>query len=199
MLLAINCSNTNIKFGVFDGDRIVGEWRLHTAAMRTADEHAAWLYPAHAHGRHRPQVDHRRHHRQRRAAGELQPAPPLHALPQLRAAVRRRAQRHLRHQDQGRRRGRRPDLQYASVASHDVPADAADHRRLRHAPPTSTSSTRRATICGGAIAPGVNLSIEALSMPRRCCRAFVVEKPEKVIGTTTVACMHPACSGAMSA
>jgi pantothenate kinase type III len=44
MLLAINCNNTNIKFGVVDGDRIVGEWRQHTSAMRTADEHAVWLY-----------------------------------------------------------------------------------------------------------------------------------------------------------
>ena len=43
MLLAINCNNTNIKFGVVDGDRIVGEWRQHTSAMRTADEHAVWL------------------------------------------------------------------------------------------------------------------------------------------------------------
>ena len=36
MLLAINCNNTNIKFGVVDGDRNVGEWRQHTSAMRTA-------------------------------------------------------------------------------------------------------------------------------------------------------------------
>ena len=43
MLLAINCNNTNIKFGVVDGERIVGEWRSHTSAMRTADEHAVWL------------------------------------------------------------------------------------------------------------------------------------------------------------
>jgi len=44
MLLAINCNNTNIKFGVVDGDRIVGECRQHTSAMRTADEHAVWLF-----------------------------------------------------------------------------------------------------------------------------------------------------------
>src|ERR1044071_2913795 len=44
MLLAINCNNTNIKFGVVDGDRIIGEWRQHTSAMRTADEHAVWLF-----------------------------------------------------------------------------------------------------------------------------------------------------------
>src|SRR3990167_11330225 len=44
MLLAINANNTNVKFGVVDGDHIVGEWRQHTSAMRTADEHAVWLF-----------------------------------------------------------------------------------------------------------------------------------------------------------
>ena len=44
MLLAINANNTNVKFGVIDGERIVGEWRQHTSAMRTADEHAVWLF-----------------------------------------------------------------------------------------------------------------------------------------------------------
>ena len=42
MLLAINCNNTNIKFGVVDGDRIVGEWRRH--GFETV--RAAWLAKA---------------------------------------------------------------------------------------------------------------------------------------------------------
>jgi len=44
--------------------------------------------------------------------------------------------------------------------------------------------------CGGAIAPGPNLSIEALVNAAALLPRIVVEKPEKVIGTTTVACMH---------
>ena len=43
MLLAIDVGNTNSKFVVFDGDRIVAQWRLRTEAKRTADEYAAWL------------------------------------------------------------------------------------------------------------------------------------------------------------
>ena len=43
MLLAINANNTNVKFAVFDGDRLVNEWRIHTQAARTADEYAVWL------------------------------------------------------------------------------------------------------------------------------------------------------------
>src|SRR5260370_23682517 len=44
MLLAINVNNANVRFGAMDGDRMVGEWRKHTSAMRTADEHAVWLF-----------------------------------------------------------------------------------------------------------------------------------------------------------
>src|SRR3979490_3139707 len=43
MLLAIDVGNTNSKFAVFDGDKIVAQWRLRTEAKRTADEYAAWL------------------------------------------------------------------------------------------------------------------------------------------------------------
>ena len=43
MLLAIDVGNTNSKFALFDGDRIVAQWRLRTEAKRTSDEYAAWL------------------------------------------------------------------------------------------------------------------------------------------------------------
>ena len=43
MLLAINANNTNVKFGLFDGDRMVGDWRLRTDSGRTADEYLVWL------------------------------------------------------------------------------------------------------------------------------------------------------------
>src|SRR5262249_47332354 len=43
MLLAINANNTNVKFGLFDGDRMVGDWRMRTDSGRTADEYLVWL------------------------------------------------------------------------------------------------------------------------------------------------------------
>lgn len=38
MLLAIDVGNTNIVLGVFDGDELVHSWRLNTLRERTADE-----------------------------------------------------------------------------------------------------------------------------------------------------------------
>jgi type III pantothenate kinase len=43
MLLAIDAGNTNIVFALFDGDRIKATWRHATEAQRTADEYAVFL------------------------------------------------------------------------------------------------------------------------------------------------------------
>jgi type III pantothenate kinase len=43
MLLAIDCGNTNIVFAVYDGDTLRGQWRAATKAERTADEYGIWL------------------------------------------------------------------------------------------------------------------------------------------------------------
>jgi type III pantothenate kinase len=43
MLLALDVGNTEITIGVFDGDKLVQHWRAATVAERTADEHALLL------------------------------------------------------------------------------------------------------------------------------------------------------------
>jgi type III pantothenate kinase len=43
MLLAIEQGNTNTLFAVHDGERWIAQWRAATDASRTADEYAVWL------------------------------------------------------------------------------------------------------------------------------------------------------------
>lgn len=43
MLLAIDVGNTNILFALVDGDQIAKRWRIATDGKRTADEYAVWL------------------------------------------------------------------------------------------------------------------------------------------------------------
>ncbi|MEK7797965.1 MAG: type III pantothenate kinase [Nitrospirota bacterium] len=43
MLLAIDIGNTNIVWGVFDGDRLVADWRIGTDHSKTTDEYAILL------------------------------------------------------------------------------------------------------------------------------------------------------------
>ncbi len=44
MLLAIDAGNTNLVFALVDGGRIRTRWRIATDARRTADEYAVWLH-----------------------------------------------------------------------------------------------------------------------------------------------------------
>jgi type III pantothenate kinase len=44
MLLAIDAGNTNIVFALVDGDEIKTRWRIATDPRRTADEYAVWLH-----------------------------------------------------------------------------------------------------------------------------------------------------------
>lgn len=43
MLLAIDVGNTNITFAVFDGSRLAASWRIGTVARRTEDEYSVLL------------------------------------------------------------------------------------------------------------------------------------------------------------
>lgn len=43
MLLVIDSGNTNVVFAVYDGETQLGRWRAASEARRTADEYAVWL------------------------------------------------------------------------------------------------------------------------------------------------------------
>ena len=43
MLLAVDCGNTNVVFALFEGRDIRARWRIATDARRTGDEYAVWL------------------------------------------------------------------------------------------------------------------------------------------------------------
>ncbi|MFO1080697.1 MAG: type III pantothenate kinase [Reyranellaceae bacterium] len=188
MLLAINVNNTNIKFGVFDGDRIVGEWRQHTSAMRTADEHAVWLFEL------------------MRMEG-IDPKSITDAIigsvvPQANFNLRRLCSRYLaceplflsdpevkfgiKVKGQGAGADRICNTVGAAILFPNTPVIVVDFG-------TATNFDvvdEEGSYCGGAIAPGINLSIEALVNATALLPRIVVEKPAQVIGTNTVACMH---------
>ena len=43
MLLLIDCGNTNIVFAIAQNDRILKKWRINTVPKRTAEEYYVWL------------------------------------------------------------------------------------------------------------------------------------------------------------
>jgi type III pantothenate kinase len=188
MLLAINVNNTNVKFGVVDGDRIVGEWRQHTSAMRTADEHAVWLF-------------------QLMAMEGIDPKAITDAIvgsvvPQATFNIRRLCTRYfdceplvlgepnvvygIKVKGQGAGADRICNTVGASMLFPSMPVVVVDFGTAT----TFDVVDEEGSYCGGAIAPGINLSIEALVNATAQLPRIVVERPQQVIGTNTVACMH---------
>ncbi|HEY4167414.1 MAG TPA: type III pantothenate kinase [Reyranella sp.] len=188
MLLAINCNNTNIKFGVVDGEKIVGEWRQHTSAMRTADEHAVWLLQL----MKMEGIDPK----------SITDAIIASVVPPANFNLRRLCMRYfectplflgepdvvygIQVKGQGAGADRICNSVGASILFPKTPVLVVDFG-------TSTNFDvvdEEGSYCGGAIAPGINLSIEALVNATALLPRIVVEKPKQVIGTNTVACMH---------
>ena len=199
MLLAVDAGNTNVVFAVHDGN----EWRrplahrhAHRPHLRRIRRLAAGAVPAFRHQaqRHRPL-----RHRHRGAGRAVQPAP---AVPRL---VRRRAADRPRARSTGASRS-------ASTSPNEVGADRLLNALASHTHyggPLVVVDFGTATTfdvvdsdgayLGGVIAPGINLSIEALHRAAARLPRIGIGRPQAVIGRSTVPRCSRASTGAMSA
>jgi type III pantothenate kinase len=189
MLLAIDCGNTNTVFSIWDGARFAATWRIATDHKRTADEYFVWLSSLLMLTKTEARVTEaiisstvpRVVFNLRVLCNRYFDCRPLVVgKPECRLPVAPRV-------DQGTTVG--PDRLVNTVAAHDrhggdlivvdfgtaTTFDVVDHD---------------GAYVGGVIAPGVNLSLEALHMAAAALPHIDVARPEKVIGTNTVACMQ---------
>ena len=189
MLLAINVNNTNVKFGVVDGDRIVGEWRAAHLGHAHRRRARGLAVPAHGDGEHRSQG---RSPTRSSAASCRRPPSTFAACARGISTASRSCWANRTSSTASRSRAREP----APTASATPSAQASCFPRRRWSwsisalPPTFDVVDEEGSYCGGAIAPGINLSIEALVNATAQLPRIVVERPKQVIGTDTVACMH---------
>lgn len=191
MLLAIDIGNTNIVLGLYDGQRLAEHWRLATHKERTSDEYAVTVLQLFALAGVAPGAV--------RAAVLASVVPPL--TPTFVDLC-------------GRRFGVGPlvvgpevdtgiAVRYASPA--DVGADrivnaVAAHARYRKAAiivdfGTATTFdfvTAAGEYLGGAIAPGITISTEALvQRTSKLPRVEIARPPHaSVVGRTTAASMQ---------
>ena len=189
MLLCIDCGNTNTVFSVWDGSRFVCTLRTSTEHQRTADQYFVWMSTLLEH--HKVPLDiteviicstvPRVVFNLRVLCDRYFNCRPLVVgKPDCRLPVAPRV-------DQGTTVG--PDRLVNTVAGFDrhggdlivvdfgtaTTFDVVDHD---------------GAYIGGVIAPGVNLSLEALHMAAAALPHVDVAKPAKAIGTNTVACMQ---------
>ncbi|MHA1567762.1 MAG: type III pantothenate kinase [Alphaproteobacteria bacterium] len=190
MLLTIDCGNTNTVFAVFDGDQELGMWRTSTDAHRTADEYAVWLTQLMG--------------LKNIGTGDITAAIIANVVPTARFELVTLVENYFHTQplvigDPGVQLGlenliARPEQAGAdrlvnAVAAHQL------HKGALIVIDFGTATTfdivsGEGNYCGGVIAPGVNLSIEALCMASAQLPRVAIVRPEKVIGDATVSAMQ---------
>ncbi len=190
MLLAIDAGNTNVTFGVYDGGSLTGEWRTNTNAARTADEYAVWLIQLMALKKLTPDM----------VGGAIIATVVPKALFDLRTLCRRyfNCDPLVVGED-----GVELGIKNLARRTREVGAD-----RLVNVVGAGGTYEKPFTIIdfgtattfdianddgdyiGGIIAPGVNLSLQALHMASAQLPHIAVERPAKVIGDDTLSAMQ---------
>jgi len=190
MLLAMDVGNTNSKFAVFDGDKIVAQWRLRTEAKRTADEYAAWLTQLMQLQGFDPK--------------SIKGAILASVVPPVNSHIRRLCEIYFKN---GLLIVGEPDCELGIKVLIDRPQEAGADRLVgviagyaKYGGPLITIDFGSATtfdiadkdgnFVGGVFAPGVELTIEAFYLMTARLPRIRVEKPPKVIGKSTVANMQ---------
>ncbi|MBK5928773.1 type III pantothenate kinase [Rhodobaculum claviforme] len=189
MLLAIDCGNTNTVFSLWDGTQFVATWRTATEHQRTADQYYVWLSSLMALQKIEATVDAviisstvpRVVFNLRVLCNRYFDCRPLVVgKPECRLPVEVRV-------DAGTQVG--PDRLVNTVAGHDLYGGDLIVVDFGTATTFDVVASDGAYV-GGVIAPGVNLSMEALHMAAAALPHVDVTRPDTVVGRNTVACMQ---------
>lgn len=186
MLLAINANNTNVKFALFQGAEAVGEWRISTDNARTADEYAVWLSQLILLRGLKPE--------------SVKAAIIASVVPQGLFELKVLCRKYFSVDpmvvgDKGVDVGIRVLLDRPEEAGADRLLNAVAGHLIYGGPlivvdfGTATSFdivSEEGDFAGGIIAPGINLSVDALYAAAAKLPRIAVEKPLRVIGKGTV-------------
>jgi type III pantothenate kinase len=189
MLLCIDCGNTNTVFALWDGERFLGTWRTSTEWQRTADQYFVWLQSLLAFQKIDVTIDEviisstvpRVVFNLRVLADRyFNCRPVVVGKPECRLPVNPRV-------DEGTQVG--PDRLVNTAGAFDRHGGNLIVVDFGTATTFDVVEDDGAYV-GGIIAPGVNLSLEALHMAAAALPHVDVSRPQRVVGTNTVACMQ---------
>ncbi|NVK07080.1 MAG: type III pantothenate kinase [Marivivens sp.] len=189
MLLCIDCGNTNTVFSVWDGQDFIATWRTSTEHQRTADQYFVWLSTLMAHQKINVEIDQviisstvprvvfnlrvladRYFNCRPLVVGK--PECVLPQQPRVDAGTTVGPDRLVNSAGAfSRHGGNLIVVDFGTATTFDVVAEDGAY-------------------VGGVIAPGVNLSLEALHRAAAALPHVDISRPQAVIGTNTVACMQ---------
>lgn len=189
MLLCIDCGNTNTVFAVWNGERFLATFRCSTEWQRTADQYFVWLAALMAH---------------KGIPMEIDAVIVSSTVPRVVFNLRVLSDRYFNTRplvvgkpecllpaaprvDPGTQVG--PDRLVNTTGAFD--RHGGDLIVVDFGTATTFDVTAEdGAYVGGVIAPGVNLSLEALHKAAAALPNIDVSRPARVIGTNTVACMQ---------
>jgi len=189
MLLVVDAGNTNIVFAVHDGHGWRGIWRIATEPQRTSDEYAVWLLTLlNLCGLKPEQIE-------RTVIGTVVPAALYH--------LRRLCREYFATEPLVARH----ELNWGFAIKVNNPAEVGADRLLNSLAAHQqfrgplvvidfgTATTfdvidKDGAYLGGIIAPGINLSIEALHQAAARLPRIGIGRPQAVIGTSTIPAMQ---------
>lgn len=189
MLLAIDVGNTNTVFALYRDRQLLGQWRLSTVRERTSDEYAAALVQLIS----LKGVSHL----------EVDGVVISSVVPQAVTPLRWMARDYFRLAAAVVGEDLPFPIRIRIDNPHEVGADRvvnAVAAGRRYQPPLiivdfGTATTfdvvdEEGSYCGGVIAAGINLSVEALARAAAKLPRIAIQAPERVIGRSTVAAMQ---------
>ncbi len=182
-LFAIKIGNTNIGFGVFEGERLLCSWRVETRPEKTADEYASGLQDFFDNAPCKIRLE-------AVAIGSV--------VPILTSTFEKLARRHLhlepftvspgirsgievRYEDPRALGADRLVSMVAAKARHGVPALVIDFGTAT----TFNALDSQGDFVGGAIAPGLNIQAEALHSYTAKLPLVEVSPPPRALATNT--------------
>ncbi|MEO1775465.1 MAG: type III pantothenate kinase [Pseudomonadota bacterium] len=196
MLLAIDVGNTNTVFAVFpddangDGQAPLGEWRCNTEAVRTADQYYVWLSQLMEHSG--------------LPIGDIRNVVVSNVAPAVLFNIRVFCDRYFNTRPLivGR-----PECALPVDVRVDIPSQVGADRLVNTVAAFEryggdliivdfgTATTfdvvdSDGAYIGGVIAPGVNLSLDALHQAAAHLPRIDVTQPQQVLGQNTVACLQ---------
>ena len=183
MLLAFDIANTNIKIGMFDGDKLRATWRISTGVQRMADEYAMMLFNLLRH----KGID----------SKDITEGAMSCVVPPLVTTFNELFQRYFNIKPlvvgPGVKTGVRIRYPNPREVGADLIANAAAALTL-YKPPiivvalgtaTAFSIVSKAGYLGGVIAPGLGISAEALYTRTAALPRVELARPKKAIGNNT--------------
>ena len=189
MLLAIEQGNTNTLFAVHDGDEWVAQWRTATHANRTADEYAVWLSQLLA--------------MRGLSIDQLDGCIISSVVPQSIFNLRNLSRRYLSVEPlvigENVELGMTARITKPSEAGADRLVNAIGAHLVYPGDliviDSGTATTFDVVAAdgafeGGVIAPGINLSLQALHEAAAMLPRIAIQKPDRVIGKDTVSNMQ---------